>query len=66
MTHEEKKAILKSVIDERGDLVKHEDRELIDMHFVDYTDYDEFIIRVNIPDWQRNPAGTLHGGMVCY
>ncbi len=66
MTLEEKRTTFKEIFKNHNVSIKAGDMQLIDMEYVDYSDNGVLTVRVNIPQWQRNPAGSLHGGMHCY
>lgn len=65
-THEERKAALIKVIDRDAELNEKGGAELFDTEFVDYTEDGEFIMKINIKPWMRNPFGNLQGGMISY
>lgn len=65
-TTEEKKAKLKEVISRDDELNAKGGAEIFDTEFIDYTEDGEFIMKINIKPWMRNPFGNLQGGMISY
>ena len=65
-SYEERKAALMKVIDRDDELNEKGGAELFDTEFVDYTEDGEFIMKINIKPWMRNPFGNMQGGMISY
>ena len=66
LTHEEKADLLKKNLNRNEEVNGKAGAEIFDFRYLDYDDHDVLSARCYIKDWQRNPFGTLQGGMLCY